>query len=94
MRKGLLAFGFLSILSCGEEEKKEKSPTLYGAEFCECVVKNNLDDTKCMHIIEEVKEKYGAENKEAEMEFKNAVKICVRNKTREKAERKMKEAQE
>ena len=75
--------------SCSvEEEKKKKSPTLYGAEFCECVVKNNLDDTNCMHIIKEIKEVYGEENKEAEKEFKTAVKRCVRNKTYEKVNQK------
>ncbi|MCB0478520.1 MAG: hypothetical protein KDC84_10175 [Crocinitomicaceae bacterium] len=78
---------FVFFYSCSlENEKKPKSPTLYGAEFCECVVKNNLDDSNCMHIIQEIKEVYGAENKEAEAEFKAAVKKCVRNKTYQKAQ--------
>ena len=82
-------FILYTLSACGgEQEKKPKSPTLFGAEFCECVVKNNLDDTKCMHIIEAVKEAHGAENEDAEREFKNAVKKCVRNKTYEKVNQK------
>ncbi|MEZ4936487.1 MAG: hypothetical protein R2799_02730 [Crocinitomicaceae bacterium] len=75
-----------SFFACGESEKKTKSPTLYGAEFCECLMENNLDDKNCMHIIEKIKSEYGAENKEAEAEFKSAVKKCVRNKTKKRIE--------
>lgn len=81
----IIIFSF-GLFSCTEEKSKEpKSPTLYGAEFCECLVKNNLNDQECMHIIEAVKKTHGEENKEAEMEFKTAVKKCVRNKTFQKA---------
>lgn len=75
------------ITSCGQEDKTpKKTPTIYGTEFCDCVIENNMDDTKCGHIIEENKKVYGADNKEAEEEFKAAAIQCITNKSRKKME--------
>lgn len=73
---------FIALASCNQEEKKpQKTPTIYGVEFCDCVIKNEMDDTKCRHIIEENKKVFGAKNKEAEEEFKAAAITCIKNKT-------------
>jgi hypothetical protein len=88
MKKSVFIFLFVSILSScvSEKERAPKSPTIYGAEFCECLLKHEMDDKECTHIIQEIKEVHGEDNEEAEKEFKNAVKTCIRNKSMKKTE--------
>lgn len=86
MKKFLgLSFSILLLYACSEtSEKPKKTPTIYGVEFCDCMIKNEMDDSKCSHIIEENKKVFGKENKEAENEFKAAAITCIRNKSRSK----------
>lgn len=80
----VILFSFLvcTFFSCGgEQEKKPKSPTVYGVEYCDCVIKNDMDDSKCVYIIEKNKEAYGKDNKEAEAEFKAAAISCIGKKS-------------
>lgn len=82
MKKTFLFISTLAILnSCISESKPiVKSPTIYGVEYCECMIKNKMDDKSCYQIIEENKEVHGEKNTEAEEEFKNAAISCMRNK--------------
>jgi hypothetical protein len=71
-----LLLSFLVIISIGGTSCSNKSPEDYGEEYCKCMKENNQNMKKCKSILDEAKDKFGAEDKEARKQFIDAYKKC------------------